>query len=190
MANEIRAHYPVFGSTLYGALLRMSDGQVYNGAGFEPVTAARWPNYGLALTEQDAANGTGFYYGNMPAVADGLYEVWIFRRSGASPVPTDSLVAQQGIDWAASKEAGVTVGNYAAGKDPYTQVAKTTSAEGYAAKGVAPTFEQFMYMIWSALAEFKINGSQIVSHKLDTTTTSMTWNLDDPNNPQSRTRAT
>jgi len=60
--------------------------------------------------------------------------------------------------------------------------------EAYAADGAAPTMEQLLYMIWSALAQFSIAGATLTSRKLDGSTTAMTFGLDDPVNPTSRTR--
>lgn len=62
--------------------------------------------------------------------------------------------------------------------------------EGYAADGVAPTLEQSLFMVWSALSEFSIAGTTITAKKLDGATTAMTFTLDDAANPTSRTRAT
>lgn len=65
-----------------------------------------------------------------------------------------------------------------------------TITEGYAADGVAPTHEQMMYMIWSALSEFAISSTTITTKQLDGSTTAMTFTTDDATNPTSRTRAT
>lgn len=62
--------------------------------------------------------------------------------------------------------------------------------EGYAADGAAPTLNQMLYQIWSALSEFSISGTTITAKKLDGSTTAMTFTLDDSANPTSRTRAT
>jgi len=69
-------------------------------------------------------------------------------------------------------------------------VLRTALTEGYAADGVAPTLEQFLYMVHSELAEFSISGTTITCKKLDGSTTSMTFTLDDAVNPVSRTRNT
>ena len=61
--------------------------------------------------------------------------------------------------------------------------------EAYAADGVAPTPEQMLYMIWSALSEFAISGTTITTKKINNTTTAMTFTIDDNTNPTSRTRA-
>jgi len=60
--------------------------------------------------------------------------------------------------------------------------------ESYAADATAPTLAQMMFMLWSAGAEFSISGTTITAKKLDGTTTSMTFALDDSTNPTSRAR--
>jgi len=202
MANELKARYATFGLTVYAVLIRASDGQAYNGAGFVTVSAAAWPSYFIPAYEQDAANGTGVYYASMPAnIPAGLYEIWFFRRVGATAAPSDTLITQQYLDWSGTVELGlssitaggtgtfsVTVGGYAAGKDPYTLVVKTPMTEGYAPKNTQPTLEQMSYMCWSALSEFGVNGTSIVCRKIDDATTAMTFSLDSATLPTNRTR--
>lgn len=65
-----------------------------------------------------------------------------------------------------------------------------TLTEAYAADGAAPTFVQFMYMIWALLAERSISSTTLTAKKLDGTTAAMTFTLDDATNPTSQTRAT
>jgi hypothetical protein len=67
-------------------------------------------------------------------------------------------------------------------------VLRTALTEGYAADGATPTLEQFMYMLLSALGEFSIAGTTITCKKLDGTTTSMVYTINDGTNPTSRTR--
>lgn len=96
----------------------------------------------------------------------------------------------------ASVTATVTVGTnndktgYRLSSTGVDDVLRTALTEGYAADGAAPTLEQFLYMVWTALSEFAISGTTITCKKLDGTTTSMTFTLDDATNPTSRTRAT
>src|SRR4051812_8943838 len=103
MAAEIRAHY-LTGKTLYAVVLRASDGQVWNGSSFESLLTANWSTYAVTMTEQST---TGFYYGTFPVVAVGLYDVWIYWRSGGSPATTDVLVGQQNEDWSGTIDLGV-----------------------------------------------------------------------------------
>jgi len=107
MANEIRAKYDT-GKTLYAILIRGSDGLVWNGAAFESLNAANWANYVLTMTEQST---TGIYYGSMPAVNNGLYDVWIYYREGGSPVPADPLSGQASLDWNGSSDVGLSTIN-------------------------------------------------------------------------------
>lgn len=62
--------------------------------------------------------------------------------------------------------------------------------EGYAADGAAPTLNQILYMIWAMLGEKAVSGTTLTTKKLDGTTTSMTFTLDDATSPTSITRAT
>lgn len=96
----------------------------------------------------------------------------------------------------ASVTAPVTVGTnndktgYRLSSTGVDDVLRTALTEGYAADGAAPTLEQFLYMVWTALSEFAISGTTITCKKLDGTTTSMTFTLDSATDPTSRTRAT
>lgn len=66
----------------------------------------------------------------------------------------------------------------------------TALTEAYAADGSPATLAQLLYMLWSSLSEFGISGTTITAKKLDGSTTSMTFTLDDDASPTSRTRAT
>ena len=76
-----------------------------------------------------------------------------------------------------------------AGATVLTQILTTALTEAYAADGAAATLSQLLYAILSAVSEFSISGTTITAKKLDGTTTSMTFTLDDGTNPTSRTRA-
>jgi hypothetical protein len=106
MANELQARY-LTGSTVYAVVRRNSDGQFHNGTGFEVPVSANWASYAKATTEQST---TGYYYGSMPAVAAGLYDVDFLARVGASPAPSDYLVGQATIDWSGSADLGLAGG--------------------------------------------------------------------------------
>ena len=62
--------------------------------------------------------------------------------------------------------------------------------EGYAADGVAPTWEQATFMIMQGILEFGISGTTLTTKKLDKSTSAMTHTLDSATAPTSRTRAT
>lgn len=101
MANELKHRHSTTGSNLYAVVTRASDGDVWNGSTFEDLLAANWGTYDIALTEQST---TQFYYGDMPAVSAGLYDLWVFERLGGSPATTDPLVGKGVIDWRGSAE--------------------------------------------------------------------------------------
>jgi hypothetical protein len=94
MANEI-CFPDQTGLNFYG-VLRIA-GTVYNGATFEAPVTANWTNYDLAFTE---ASTTGFYFLNMPAVAAGSYDLFIYQRAGGTPAVTDGPpVAHMAVYW-------------------------------------------------------------------------------------------
>lgn len=66
----------------------------------------------------------------------------------------------------------------------------TQMTESYAADGVAPTLSQAIFAIMQQAGEFEIIGTTVTVKKLDGTNVAMTFTLDDPNDPTSRTRAT
>lgn len=102
MANEIRTRYSSTGATIYRQIVRASDGYIYNGTSFSAVpTAASWSSYSSALVEQST---TQYYYGGFPAVAAGLYNVYLYLQSGGLSATTDTLLEVQTIDWKGSAE--------------------------------------------------------------------------------------
>ncbi len=66
----------------------------------------------------------------------------------------------------------------------------TALTESYAADGATFTPAQALYMIWSKMVEMGISGTTMTCKKLDGSTTSMTFTLDDGTTPTSITRAT
>jgi hypothetical protein len=70
-----------------------------------------------------------------------------------------------------------------------TAVGSRQATESYASDGSVPTYDQFLFMIWAALAQFAITGTTISAKKLDGTTEAMTFTIDDESAPTSRTRA-
>ncbi len=88
---------------------------------------------------------------------------------------------------------GLTVSNLDAtvsSRSTPAQILTTALTEAYAADGAAPTLAQILFQIWSTIGDFSIAGTTITCKKLDGTTTSMTFTLNDGTNPTSRTRAT
>lgn len=114
-------------------------------------------------------------------VVDGIQTDLSNGTDGLGAIKTDTaaILADTGTD-------GVVVS-----ADGFTDIwATTTLTEAYATDGSAATPAQLLYMIWSALSDFSISGTTITTKRLDGTTTSMTFTLDDGTNPTSRTRAT
>lgn len=95
MANEIQLAYGTTGRTLY-AVVRTTVGTVWNGAAFVAFNAADWATYDVALTEQGTS---GYYVGDFPAVAAGVYDVEVRDRAGGSPVITDPVAGSGEMYW-------------------------------------------------------------------------------------------
>ena len=60
--------------------------------------------------------------------------------------------------------------------------------EAYAADGVAPTRDQMMFMLWSALSQFVISGTLIDAKRLDGATSAMIFTMDHTTTPMQRIR--
>lgn len=60
--------------------------------------------------------------------------------------------------------------------------------EAYAADGTAPTRDQMMFMLWSALSQFVISDTLINAKRLDGTTNAMTFTMNDATMPTQRIR--
>jgi hypothetical protein len=116
VANELKTRYPA-GATLYAHVVR-ADGQVWNGSAFEAPAVANWATYAVTVTEQST---TGYYYGTMPVVAAGLYDVFFFLRAGGSPATTDALVGQGALNWNGSADSAAVAD--ASGRVDVTQAA-------------------------------------------------------------------
>lgn len=96
MANEIQAQ-TTSGLTLYAVLID-TTGQAWNGATWETLSAANWTTYDIAMTEAAA----GIYFGDMPAVAAGVYQFVVYDQAGVDPATSDSQVDSGSISWAGS----------------------------------------------------------------------------------------
>lgn len=118
--------------------------------------------------------------GTAVTAAAGIPEVKV--ASIANGAVTAAAVATDAIDADALAADALT--------EIFNKVLTTALTEAYAADGAAPTLAQFMFMLWSALAEFSISTTTITAKKLDGSTTAMTFTLDSATNPTSRTRAT
>lgn len=114
MASELQISYGVSGLTLY-SVIRTTVGTVWNGAAFVAFVGANWSTYAVTMTEQGTS---GYYVGNFPIVALGVYNVETRVQAGGSPALTD-LPAGSGIEeWTgtavtsiASRLAPTTPGN-------------------------------------------------------------------------------
>jgi hypothetical protein len=91
-------------------------------------------------------------------------------------------------DLTAAMKASVTAAAPTAAAIAAATGARAPSAEVYAADGAIPTYDQFLFMIWAALAQFAVAGETITAKKLDGTTSAMVFTTDDPINPTTRVR--
>lgn len=111
---------------------------------------------------------------------------------GASEIADGAIdaatFAAGAIDAAAIATGAVDADALAA--DAVAEILTTQMTEAYATDGTAPTLAQALFMIWSMLAEKAISGTTLTAKKLDGSTTSMTFTLNDASNPTSITRAT
>lgn len=70
----------------------------------------------------------------------------------------------------------------------FTAVLRTALTESYAADGVQPTLEQLAYMLYSAIAQFAVTGTNISTKRIDGTTEAMVFTTDHATLPTLRTR--
>lgn len=97
MANEMRIRYTASGEIgLYAILMDRTTGYVHNGSTFETPVTANWDNYDKGLTEQST---TQWYYGNLPSLTEGKYEVSVYRKVGGTVAPSDDYLGTIPFDW-------------------------------------------------------------------------------------------
>lgn len=102
MANEIR-YYFVTGYTLYAIVSDPLTGYWWNGSAFEAPLTANWALYPVTMNQQST---TGAYYGDLPAVVAGNYDILIYRRVGGSPAVTDGPpLAVVSLSWDSDSES-------------------------------------------------------------------------------------
>jgi hypothetical protein len=70
----------------------------------------------------------------------------------------------------------------------FVGVLRTALSEGYAADGAQPTLEQMAYMLYSAVAQFAVTGTNISTKRIDGTTEAMVFTTDSSTAPTSRVR--
>lgn len=99
MANEISAPSQS-GETIY-VLLQNQSGKFWNTAdlSFDTYATVDRGDYDVALIEQGTASG--IYLASFPTdiTTAGTYVYYAYRRAGATPAETDTLVATGEIDW-------------------------------------------------------------------------------------------
>ena len=176
MANEIQADFTT-GKTLY-AQVRSATGAIWNtaSAALQAYVTANIADYDIAMTEQGTASG--YYAGNMPAAAGGVYNVVVKVRVGGAPAETDPTIATGQIEWSG------TVVNSLDG------VFSSALTESYAADGAAPTLNQALFMILGYLFERNLSGNTISCSKLDGSTVWGTFTIDSATATKTQTRTT
>jgi hypothetical protein len=70
----------------------------------------------------------------------------------------------------------------------YNAIGVVQMVESYAADGVAPTRDQMLFMIWSAVSQFIITGTLINAKRLDGITDAMQFTMDHTTTPTQRIR--
>jgi len=163
---------------------------------FKAVDGTNMPGlYEIHLAQ--ALTGTG----------DASRNLIVMIRGAANLIPCLLEIQLQGVDMeGAQVDANVTqiVGTAQSatdlkdfadtGYDPSTHTTaidgtKAPATETYAVDGAIPTYNQFLFMIWSALAQFAISGTALSAKKLDGTTEAMVFTLDSATDPTSRVRS-
>lgn len=164
----------------------------------------------LAQAIYDARYGSGNLPANMKAISDDTTAADNLEAAcdgttyniGGGAVVAASVTTKTGYELTAAYDAAKTAaqaGNQmdlvdapnATALQAIADVmkARQMSAESYAADGAVPTLSQFLWMIWSAIADYGISGTTLTARKQDGTA-AMTFTLDDATTPTSRTRAT
>lgn len=101
MSNEIVFPHSAAAADLYAVILS-NIGQAYNGTSFENITDANWGNYDIPLTEGGTASQ--IYLGTFPAVAAGVYTIFVYEQAGGSPAVGDELLGAGKVDWSGTAE--------------------------------------------------------------------------------------
>lgn len=135
----------------------------------------------------DATNNNEIGFKQSPAKT-GSYEIHIANNILATGVDWVSIILE-----GASNMAPVHIQyqtNAVLSSDVATSVHERQMTEAYTTDGDAPTLEEMQFMKWSWLAERVKVGTTLTCKKIDGSTTSMTFTLDDSVRPTSITRAT
>lgn len=111
MANEIWHNY-LTSKTLYAAVFRISDGQVYltNASGPEVWGAGGndADDYDVAMTETNVGNSMHYIGTFLQAFAAGVYRITIYQQAGVSPADSDTAIAQAEIHWDGTAEIDIS----------------------------------------------------------------------------------
>lgn len=91
-------------------------------------------------------------------------------------------------DLTATMKASVTAAAPTASAIADAVGTRAPAAESYAVDGAIPTYDQFLFMLWAALAQFAVSGTSISAKKLDGTTQAMVFTTDSATVPTQRTR--
>ena len=95
MASELLADHLTAKNVYFQ--VRNAVGAIWNGAAFVAYATADVANYDVAAVEQGV--GSGLYAGDMPAVAEGIYNIVAKERAGGSPAESDVTVGVGEIAW-------------------------------------------------------------------------------------------
>ena len=137
MAKEIQLAHGVTGRTLY-AVVRDTVGQVWNGSAFETYAGGNWTTYAVTMAEETTGGSSGYYRGDFPTVAAGVYSVEVRWRAGGSPALTDSVVGTGVVEW-----DGSAVVRPLAGGSSLSELASVP--------GATPTPEQALMLLYMAM---------------------------------------
>lgn len=179
---------------LGGVAQSATDLKDFADTGYDPVTHA----LANAVPKSPATLATADVTGNLPADLKAITVGVDFSAAMKTSLNAATPASVTGA--VGSVAAAVTVGTnndktgYALTVAERTAVAnavgtRAPAAESYAADGAIPTYDQFLFMLWAALAQFAISGTTLSAKKLDGTTQAMTFTLDDDAAPTSRVRA-
>jgi len=108
----------------------------------------------------------------------------------ATQASIDAIEADTGTDGVVIATGGVSAAALAtdAAQEIRDTIFQGTLTEGYATDGSAAKLQEILYMIYSVVAQFAVSGTSVTCKKIDGTTTSMIFTLDDGTNPTLRDR--
>lgn len=173
----------VFANESTAALRRVAfDVRYMQDLGAGPITGATgqpqistdgaaWTNTGISTITEI---GNGRYYADLTQAA--VDTVGKVIRTRYSTTDSDECVGS-------TVQVVATTATTAA-----TIFSTSLGSESYAMDGSVPTLAQALFGLITIVSEFSISGTTITCKKLDGTTTSMTFTLNDATTPTSRTR--